>query len=1070
MTEAAPDHTGADHFAAARFAARAEGLSPPEVIRLEHLLQALAVRGITADDPRVPRYTAPLVERSRARDGQVLRPEALGPGAPPIVPPSDPGNDPRATRGRRLALRCLALPLCFLLASDAPPPPPPQAAATVAVRQLPTVLPTDQPPPPPPPATKPRTREEIHYPGLYWLLVLLISCSIAAALARPLAHVLARRRMRRLRRESERDNSVIARLAVRQARVLLFQGSALVPALRKLRRYRVLPSGQMDAAASIRATIAAGGRADIRYGKRRLSPEYLLLGEREHPQDHLAPVAQAWQARLSGAGIASMHYDFFGDPGSVRSVAAGPEADAEPLDAILARHEGAQVMVLMEGFDAVSGTRPAPDWVARLSDVARPHLMNPRGPAQWSAPEMRLEALGVDSFAADPEGVASFAERIDRGESPESGSHEENTRNPPRKQADLAEYLADHRDMLLSPIPPEPAAVSALMHNLETWLDKDAFDWLCALSLLPVINSGFTAFAGLALKDHAIMSHARYLSIARLPWLRAATMPDWVRQALAEAMSPFMRSRAAATVAAWLDPPKGAPVDPTSLVELRRAAEGKAYRKRLASRLEGGRHPVFADSLLVGTLRGKAPGETGVALTGEASEPSQAWWLRIEALAILTALVLVAITVARNLDQAKYARLPTVLGFTIPEPPIGPSFIEIVQLPPEPDNSAKPQPPSPNALPVAPQPAAEVPQVPVVTGKAGKTTDEEAVSGKPGKAAVTDKAPVATGNVLKLYVERSDNSFEQSKDALIAALNGVTVDGRVIVAQPATYTKAQNAGTSIYCETKIECGYAEKIAALIEGFGVGVGVTRVPGFRSAESGTLRVMLQFGAADVYDIDAAYQSGSFGTGSAASGGSVEQTQVQQQSLQPQSVSVSISRAGLDLIERYEGDFAPRPYRASDAGDFTPQSSLSGQVGQFYIGYGHRLSDAERKAQTVSIEGRPVDFNKGLTAAQAEQLLIDDLTPVYAKIDSLVTVALSASQRDALASFQWNTGALERSTLLKQLNAGDYAAVPRELRRWSTAQGKQFPGLAARREAEIALWNADSISDQQSTATKD
>ena len=46
---------------------------------------------------------------------------------------------------------------------------------------------------------------------------------------------------------------------------------------------------------------------------------------------------------------------------------------------------------------------------------------------------------------------------------------------------------------------------------------------------------------------------------------------------------------------------------------------------------------------------------------------------------------------------------------------------------------------------------------------------------------------------------------------------------------------------------------------------------------------------------------------------------------------------------------------------------------------------------------------------------------------------------------------------STLLKKLNAGDYDAIPDEIRRWNKAGGEVLEGLVRRREAEAALFNA-------------
>lgn len=63
----------------------------------------------------------------------------------------------------------------------------------------------------------------------------------------------------------------------------------------------------------------------------------------------------------------------------------------------------------------------------------------------------------------------------------------------------------------------------------------------------------------------------------------------------------------------------------------------------------------------------------------------------------------------------------------------------------------------------------------------------------------------------------------------------------------------------------------------------------------------------------------------------------------------------------------------------------------------------------------------------------------------------------QFDALVSFTYNLGArsLSTSTLLRKLNAGDYAGAADEFLRWNKAGGKVLTGLTRRREAERALF---------------
>ena len=59
-------------------------------------------------------------------------------------------------------------------------------------------------------------------------------------------------------------------------------------------------------------------------------------------------------------------------------------------------------------------------------------------------------------------------------------------------------------------------------------------------------------------------------------------------------------------------------------------------------------------------------------------------------------------------------------------------------------------------------------------------------------------------------------------------------------------------------------------------------------------------------------------------------------------------------------------------------------------------------------------------------------------------------------ALIDFTFNIGgnALKNSTLRRKVNAGMWAAVPTELRKWVMAAGKRLRGLVIRREAEAAL----------------
>lgn len=104
-----------------------------------------------------------------------------------------------------------------------------------------------------------------------------------------------------------------------------------------------------------------------------------------------------------------------------------------------------------------------------------------------------------------------------------------------------------------------------------------------------------------------------------------------------------------------------------------------------------------------------------------------------------------------------------------------------------------------------------------------------------------------------------------------------------------------------------------------------------------------------------------------------------------------------------------------------------------------------------------GRGITKGTVWTQAQAEADLLSRITDIGARIDALVKVPLTANQKAALADFIYNIGAPQfvASTLLRVLNAGDYAKAADQFPRWNLASGRILPGLVKRRNAERALF---------------
>ncbi|HEY9751327.1 MAG TPA: glycoside hydrolase family protein [Coleofasciculaceae cyanobacterium] len=115
-----------------------------------------------------------------------------------------------------------------------------------------------------------------------------------------------------------------------------------------------------------------------------------------------------------------------------------------------------------------------------------------------------------------------------------------------------------------------------------------------------------------------------------------------------------------------------------------------------------------------------------------------------------------------------------------------------------------------------------------------------------------------------------------------------------------------------------------------------------------------------------------------------------------------------------------------------------------GVWTIGYGHTKGVV--KGMTI-------------TQAEAEQFLQEDLERFESYVEAAVQVNVNPDQFSALVCFCFNVGpgseGFGGSTLLKKLNAGNFAGAVGQFPRWNKVDGKPLLGLTRRRLAEQALF---------------
>ncbi len=117
----------------------------------------------------------------------------------------------------------------------------------------------------------------------------------------------------------------------------------------------------------------------------------------------------------------------------------------------------------------------------------------------------------------------------------------------------------------------------------------------------------------------------------------------------------------------------------------------------------------------------------------------------------------------------------------------------------------------------------------------------------------------------------------------------------------------------------------------------------------------------------------------------------------------------------------------------------------TGVWTIGYGH-----------TTAAGPPRVYpGQRITAQQADDILSADLHSVENEVSRVVSRLINQNMGDALISFDFNTGALHRSSLLRDINNNHLGRVHDDFMMWVHAGGRVLHGLVNRRTAESHLF---------------
>jgi RHS repeat-associated protein len=145
------------------------------------------------------------------------------------------------------------------------------------------------------------------------------------------------------------------------------------------------------------------------------------------------------------------------------------------------------------------------------------------------------------------------------------------------------------------------------------------------------------------------------------------------------------------------------------------------------------------------------------------------------------------------------------------------------------------------------------------------------------------------------------------------------------------------------------------------------------------------------------------------------------------------MSLSSKGLDFIKKYE-KLSLTPYKD--------------QAGYETIGYGHKILPGE-------------DFSKGITKAQALDLLSHDAQGAVNAVNSALKVSVKQNQFDALVSLAFNAGPVSvksSNQMMRAVNAGNVTEENFTAYRFVHVNGQAVvsQGLLRRREDEYSMYS--------------
>jgi len=324
-----------------------------------------------------------------------------------------------------------------------------------------------------------------------------------------------------IRRATDRQPDLDS-ITVRGVEEEVFPTLLFVRIAQRFRRRVSIPSDELAVTPTLSRTIANGGWFTPVYAQRLVLPEYLVLVDRAHYNDHQARLVETMLNQLVQNEVFVTGYTFDGDP----RVCTPIGGDGQPLllGEIGARYPHHRLILFSNAEGLLSPRTGALEpWTDLFATWKERAVLTPEPAALWGYREQTL-AQYFTVLPLSAEGLLAFSQSLESAV-PAAAQSESDAAPLPIDLRLHAERWSDRE-------PPLPDQVNRVLSALRRHLGDAGYLWFSACAVYPELHWELTLYLGYTLhdiEDRPLLQARRLLELARLPWFRNGVIPDWLR-------------------------------------------------------------------------------------------------------------------------------------------------------------------------------------------------------------------------------------------------------------------------------------------------------------------------------------------------------------------------------------------------------------------------------------------------------------------------------------------------------------------------------------------------------------